>query len=253
MKTKIGIFDSGIGGTTVLKQCIKENPNFEYIYYSDSKNNPYGEKTPEEIIYISDDIVSKLIKKGCNIIIIACNTASAVASTYLREKYPNIHIIAIEPAIKQAYINTKDNEYCLIMATPQTVKSDKFKKLYNTYHKHNFYILPCEGLANLIELRDSKKIKEYLLTHLSQYKNKVTSVVLGCTHYSLIKEQIKETLGDITFYDGAEGVSHQLKKLIQNNNIEESNPKITWIDSSNQEEKINNLKKIMGGIYDKYY
>ena len=85
----IGIFDSGIGGITVLKEIIKIMPQENYIYYSDSKNNPYGDKTEEEVKKICDDIVQKLINKNCKAIVIACNTASAMAKDYLREKYKN--------------------------------------------------------------------------------------------------------------------------------------------------------------------
>lgn len=85
---KIGIFDSGIGGVTVLKEIIKILPEEDYIYYSDSKNNPYGDKTEEEIKQICDKIVKYLIEKNCKVIVIACNTASAIAVKYLREKYP---------------------------------------------------------------------------------------------------------------------------------------------------------------------
>lgn len=86
-KGNIGVFDSGIGGVTVLKEILKILPNENYIYYSDSKNNPYGDKTDKEILEICDDIVQKLLKQNCKVIVIACNTASAKAVSYLREKY----------------------------------------------------------------------------------------------------------------------------------------------------------------------
>lgn len=248
MKTKIGIFDSGIGGLTVLKECIKENPNYEYIYYSDSIHNPYGEKTKEEIKTISDNITAYLISKNCKIIIIACNTASLTSVDYLRNKYPNIIFLAIEPALKVAYLSIKDNENCLIMATPATINSEKFKKLYNEYNKNNFYKLPCEGLAHLIETENKQKIKEYLILHLSPYKNKVSNVVLGCTHYPIIKQEIIEVLGDITFYDGAQGLAKHLKQILKDNKIEKDNiTKITLIDSGKNKNKLN---KIWEAIYE---
>ena len=251
MKTKVGVFDSGIGGLTVLKECIKQNPNYEYIYYSDSIHNPYGEKTEEEVQRISDNITSFLISKKCKIIIIACNTASATSADYLRKKYPNISFIAIEPAIKPAYLNRNKKENCLVMATPITINSQKFNKLYKTYTNDHFYKIPCENLANLIETGDKKKIKDYLEYHLSKYKNKVSSVVLGCTHYPMIKKEIKEVLGNIDFYDGSKGVAKQLKKVIEENEIKkEKETKITWIDSSNKKEKINKLKKIWEDLYE---
>ena len=97
---KIGVFDSGIGGATVLKEIIKILPYENYIYYSDSKNNPYGDKTDEEVCKICDNIVKYLIGRGCETIVIACNTASAKAAQFLRDKYKKIIFVAIEPAYK---------------------------------------------------------------------------------------------------------------------------------------------------------
>ena len=100
---KIGIFDSGIGGVTVLKEILKILPNENYIYFSDSKNNPYGDKTDEQINYLCEKIVKLFIKENCKAIVIACNTASAKSAKYLREKYPNMKFIAIEPAYKMVH------------------------------------------------------------------------------------------------------------------------------------------------------
>lgn len=249
MKNKIGVFDSGLGGITVLKECVKKNPNYEYIYYSDSKNNPYGEKNPQDIISICDKITEYLINQGCKIIIIACNTASAISSTYLREKYPNIKFIAIEPAVKLAYNNTNNNDLCLIMATPGTLDSEKFKQLYDKYHKNNFYLLPCNGLAHLIETENKEKIIEYLNIHLTKYQNKISSVVLGCTHYPIIKDEIKSILGNITFYDGSIGVANYLQKIIKELDLRSNlETIITWIDSSKDKQKIERIKKIWEDI-----
>ena len=148
METNIGIFDSGIGGVTVLKECLNNNKNFNYYYYSDSIHNPYGEKSEEEVINYCDEIVKYFVDRDCHIIIIACNTASAMASLYLRNKYKNLHIIAIEPAIKLAYDNSILST--LVMATKGTFDSEKFKELFDKYHHKNFYLYSCVGLANLI-------------------------------------------------------------------------------------------------------
>ena len=195
-QTKIGFFDSGIGGVTVLRECLRLNPNFEYFYYSDSIHNPYGDKSQNEILSIIDSIVVQLIQKGCFIIVIACNTASAIGVSYLREKYPDIIFIAIEPAIKLAYSNNCGSG-TLIMATKGTMESEKFHSLYELYHCLDFYLLPCVGLANLIEHGDMKTLHQYLVKYLSSYKGRVSSVVLGCTHYPIIKDEIQEILGNV--------------------------------------------------------
>jgi len=246
MNNKIGIFDSGIGGITVLKECIKINPNFEYIYYSDSKNIPYGNKTKDELNEITNKIVEFLISECCSIIIIACNTASALCVENLREKYPKINFIAIEPAIKMA--SKLNNSGSLIMATKGTLDSDKFKKLYNQYKKDNFFLLPCENLANMIE-NDYKE--EFIITYLKKiltpFIGKVSSVILGCTHYPLIKDEIKSILNNVLFYDGSIGVAKQLNKVIKKIKLTSiKKTKITFYDSTNnlkKEERFRSLLK----------
>ena len=137
---KIGIFDSGIGGVTVLKEILKILPNENYIYYSDSKNNPYGDKNDEEIIKICDDIVNKFIQQKCKAIVIACNTASAKAVKYLREKYKEEIIIAIEPAYKMVHDFAYD-KCTLVMATKGTIESEKFHNLLRKYDNHQTFLL----------------------------------------------------------------------------------------------------------------
>ena len=227
----IGVFDSGIGGVTVMKELVKILPNEDYIYYSDTINNPYGDKTNEEIINISDNIVNKLINMGCKIIVIACNTASAISKEYLRNKY-NVPIIAIEPAYKSV-----NDESTLVMATKATINSDKFKILFNTYDNHNTILLSCSGLADLIEEGNNDKIINYLENKIGKYKG-VKNVVLGCTHYPLIKGEIAKVLGPVTFYDGSIGVAKHTKDVLEEKNLLNNNTgKITFIDSSNNKEK----------------
>lgn len=148
----IGIFDSGIGGVTVLKEIVKILPKENYIYYSDSINNPYGDKKTEDIIQIVDNIVEKLIKYECKIIVIACNTASARTVDFLRKKYKNMIFVAIEPAYKMVYDYAYD-EPTLVMATKGTIESEKFSLLFNKFNNHKTYLLQCLGLADIIEER----------------------------------------------------------------------------------------------------
>lgn len=235
MKTKIGIFDSGIGGVTVFKECLKMDYDFQYFYYSDSKHNPYGDRSSDDIINFCDVIVKKFIEKCCRIIIIACNTASAMAADYLRKKYKDIHFIAIEPAIKLAYDTSFDGT--LIMATKGTMDSKKFHQLYDKYHHSNFYLLSCSGLANLIEEDNIIEINKYLNNNLVSYRGKISNVVLGCTHYPLIKRYIRNVLGDVIFYDGAVGVAKRLHQIIVDNNYVGDGNSIVFVDSLNSKKK----------------
>ena len=236
MITKIGIFDSGIGGVTVLKKCLSLNPCFDYLYYSDSIHNPYGDKSKDVVIGYCQKIVDYLISKGCRIIIIACNTASAMAVDYLREFYSDIYFIAIEPAIKLAYDTNHDGT--LVMATKGTMDSQRFHELYGKYHHDSYYLISCIGLANLIEFGSDNEIRDYLLDHLSVYRGKVSNVVLGCTHYPIIKQQIKDVLGDVAFFDGSIGVAKQLRRIIKENHfVGNDDYKILFEDSTGSVEK----------------
>ena len=236
----IGIFDSGIGGVTVLREIIKILPNENYIYYSDSKNNPYGDKTKQEIINRCEEIFSFLLEKNCKTIVIACNTASAIAVNTLRERHKDIPIIAIEPAYKMVYDYAYDKE-TLVMATKGTIESERFNLLYNKYNNHKTKLLECVGLADVIEEGNEEKIKKYLEKNIGKYKGKVENVVLGCTHYPLIQKDIGQVLGNnITFFNGANRLAVHLKDvLIENNLINENveKGKIDFFDSSENEDK----------------
>ena len=173
----IGIFDSGIGGVTVLKEIMKIIPNEKFIYFSDSKNNPYGDKKDSEIKTRCDEITKFLIEKGCKSIVIACNTASARAASFLREKYKDIPIIAIEPAYKMVYDYAYEKT-TLVMATKGTIESEKFNLLYHKYNNYKTYILPCVGLADIIEEGNKEELIKYLNKNIGIYKGKVENVVL---------------------------------------------------------------------------
>ena len=176
-KRSIGVFDSGIGGVTVLKEIVKILPQENYIYYSDSKNNPYGDKTNKEILEICNNIVQFLIKKECKMIVIACNTASNKVVGDLRSEYPEIPFIAIEPAYKMVY-DYSYHKSTLVMATKGTIESEKFNLLYHKYDNHKTKLLSCVGLADIIEAGDKIKLKNYLQKTLGPYKGKIKNVVL---------------------------------------------------------------------------
>lgn len=246
---KIGIFDSGIGGVTVLKEIIKILPNEEYIYYSDSIHNPYGDKSDDEIIKICENIVIQLLEHNCKVIVIACNTASAKAAEYLRRKYIDKIFVAIEPAYKMVH-DFAYAEPTLVMATKATIESEKFNCLLKKYDNHKTFLLPCIGLADMIESQKEEEIEKYLKEHLQVYSNKVKNVVLGCTHYPLIKKQIKKILGDVTFFDGSARLAVHLKEILINNNLINTSTNkgnIQFVDSSKSMDKELRFYNILNG------
>ena len=227
----IGGLDSGLGGVTVLRELVKTVKNANFLYYCDSVNNPYGDKSSDEVYSIVKNIVDFLLDKGCVAIVIACNTASAICVKRLREEYPDTLFIAIEPAYKMVYDYNPEGK-TLVMATEGTIKSEKFLTLFNKYNNHKTILLPCKGLAELIEKGNEEKINQYLESNLSRYKD-IDNVVLGCTHYPLIKDNIRKVLGDVNFFDGSLGVSKELVRQLELRGIIFDNSNRTSFDFIN--------------------
>ena len=220
MNKKIGIFDSGIGGTTTLKEIVKLLPNEDIIYYKDSKNNPYGEKNDEELYNIVKNIVEYLIKEDVKLIVIACNTATTKCISKLRNNYKDMIFVGTEPAIKVACDNNFKN--ILVMATPATIASERTHELIlnNKKEFENITLLPCDGLANAIETNNQNKIDELLHKHLDKYKSdNIDAVVLGCTHYPLIKDKISKYFKNAKLIDGNMGVAKQVKYQLEIHNL----------------------------------
>ncbi len=226
MNYKIGIFDSGMGGFSILEELRKILPNETFLYYKDSKNNPYGEKTEEELFKITSGIVEYLRIRGCKMIIIACNTATIKCMKKLRHIYKKLIFVGTVPAIKIA--SDKGFQNTIVMATPATINSERISELIKNNKKENqkFYLLPCKGLADCIEVQNQERIEKLLFKLLSPYQTKqIDSIVLGCTHYSLIKDEISKILCHATLIDGSMGVAQEVKRQLKLNNLEKKGEK----------------------------
>ena len=218
--SKIGVFDSGIGGLTVLDELINIIPNEDYIFYADSKNNPYGEKSDEELYNITSKIVDYLKEKGCRIIVIACNTATTRCIKYLRDKYKDLIFIGTEPAIKLACDNDYNN--ILVMATPGTIKSERTNLLVlnNKKENENIFLEACYGLAHAIETEGTEDEEEIVASIYEKYKDaNIDAIVLGCTHYPYIKSLINKYFKDVPLLDGSNGVARETKRQLELNNL----------------------------------
>lgn len=218
----IGIFDSGIGGTSIWKEIVALLPNENTIYLSDSKNAPYGEKSKEEIISLSIKNTEFLIKKGCKIIVVACNTATTNAIKTLRQSY-NLPFIGIEPAIKPASLQSKTNVIG-ILATKGTLTSELFEKTSSTL-KDKTIIKEVVG-TGLVELIEDGKIESDETTLLLKkyinplLKENIDGLVLGCTHYPYLIPKIREIVGnDIQIIDSGEAVARQTKAILSQFNL----------------------------------
>ncbi len=248
----IAVMDSGIGGTTVLRELIKVMPNENYIYFGDSKNAPYGTKTVEEVRKLTTVNAEALIARGIKGMVIACNTATAAAAQHLRQMHPEIPIIGIEPAIKPAAL-AKENPVVLVMATPLTLKQEKFMTLLHKYTDvASIITLPCPGLAELIESGDfdSDNINGYLQRIFEPLnREKIDSIVLGCTHYPLIQDAIvKNFKKAVEIFYGGEGTARQTKRrLIERGTLSDSTDagKVEIINSLGTKEIIDCIKNIL--------
>ena len=216
----IGVFDSGIGGLSVLEELEKVLPNEDFYYYGDSINNPYGEKSDQELLEITSHIVDVLKEKGAKLIVIACNTATTRVMKKLREKYPETIFVGTVPAIKVACDHASKNT--LVMATEATTHSLRTEELIrdNKRKDQNIYLVSCPGLANAIETKNEEKIKNILQKTFLPYKDKnIDTIVLGCTHYPFIKKEILEEMPGVKLVDGSHGVSMETKRQLTENNL----------------------------------
>lgn len=209
---KIGLFDSGKGGTTILAAIKELLPQEKYYFIADSDNCPYGEKTDEELTEIVQKNVDELKDWGAEIVVIACNTATTRCIKMLREKYPELKFVGTEPAIKLAA--KSDAKKILVMATPGTVEAERTLQLVkeNRQNGQEIELLACPGLADAIEKNEGvTEVLDGLLANIDE----PDLVVLGCTHYSLIKDKIQKYFPQAKLIDGNDGVARRVRNLMK--------------------------------------
>ena len=245
----IGIFDSGIGGTSIWAEIHQLLPNEKTIYLADSKNAPYGQKSKSEIIALSCKNTELLLNMDCKLIVVACNTATTNAIQELRNKY-NVPFIGIEPAIKPAATHSQ-TQTIGILATQGTLNSELFNKNVERFHNTKIIEQVGHGLVPLIENGDinSPQMTALLTAYLSPMINaNIDYLVLGCSHYPYLIPQIKKILPPhIQIIDSGEAVARQTKNVLQEkvglSNLKNSAP----IFYTNAEAKV--LNDILGNQY----
>ena len=244
----IGIFDSGVGGTSIWKEIYQLLPSESTIYLADSKYAPYGEKTQKEILQLSIKNTEYLLSRGCKIIVVACNTATTNAIDYLRENY-KVPFIGIEPAIKPAVLNSQTGVVG-VLATRGTLASSLFTKTTALYAKNRKVIEQFgDGLVPLIEAGqiESKEIEALLQKYLTpMVKENIDYLVLGCTHYPYLIPQLKKILPNtVTIIDSGSAVAKQTQKVLQENLLlNNSNNKAVIEFYTNKEVEV--LKSLLG-------
>ena len=221
--TNIGVFDSGVGGLWILKHLQQEIPGYNYIFFGDQGHVPYGTKSLDEIRAYSEEITNFLIKKGCKIIVIACNTASGASLKYLRGKFPDILFVGMEPAIKKA-VETTVTGSVGVLATPATFSGELYNSVVERFAQGvEIYKDTCLGLVEQIEKgefesKETRSILEHALKPMLE--NGIDTVVLGCTHYPFVIPLIKEIVGnEINVIDPTPAIVRQVGYVLTENNL----------------------------------
>ncbi|SFC88521.1 glutamate racemase [Butyrivibrio sp. YAB3001] len=214
---KIGIFDSGIGGLSVLHEAYHRIPGQEYIFYADVDHVPYGLKTPQQITEFAIENTEFLIEKGAQALVVACNTATSVAIKELRNRF-DIPILGMEPAVKPAVEGTEDKRI-MVIATPVTIREDKLKDLlHRVDEEHRVDLLPMPKLVEFAENEefDSNEVVDYITEQFSRFdKSEYSALVLGCTHFNYFKPIFREICGKETLLiDGNYGTIHHLADVL---------------------------------------
>ena len=213
----IAVFDSGLGGISVLRALVQRLPGEDFLYFGDSANAPYGVRPVAEVRRLTQDVIGRLYDRGIKAAVIACNTATSAAIGPLRAAFPDIPVIGIEPALKPAVAH---HRRVLVLATPLTLREEKFVALmHQCAGCAEIVPLPCPELVEFVERGelDSPALTAYLARQLGPYAGRVDAAVLGCTHFPFARRAIRAALGgNVTLYDGSDGTAREtLRQLVR--------------------------------------
>ena len=210
----MGVFDSGIGGLSVLRECAARLAHENFVYLADKANMPYGTKSEADIKAAALNCADILVGMNCKAIVIACNTATETAIDYIRDMFKGVPVVGLEPAVKPC-LRELESGYGVALVTEATSRSERFKKLVKE-SGGRIVVAPQPRLAKLIEESDDKSaLRPYVEKMLEPYRD-AEAVALGCSHYSFISDMIKDFYGGkIKIYDGASGAAARLAYILQ--------------------------------------
>jgi glutamate racemase len=219
----VGVFDSGVGGLSVLQSLRAEMPTVRFIYVADSAHAPYGERSSEQVSLRAQRITEALIHDhGIDALVVACNTATAHAIKALRERHPGTPIVGVEPALRPAAAMSRSG-HVGVLATRGTVQSERFARLLrevqaSASHPVRFSVQACDGLADSIERQDTvttRRLCEQAVASLRQQAPDLDTVVLGCTHYPFAGDVLRDVLGpDVKLVDTGEAVARRTRAVL---------------------------------------
>ena len=215
----IGVFDSGLGGISVLRACTALLPQEDFLFFGDSANAPYGEKDLAQVQALTLAGIDHLLAQGVKAVVVACNTATSAAIALLRSRHPGLPIIGIEPAVKPA-AQARDSSQVIVMATPLTIHEDKYQRLAAAFcHQADVISLPCKGLAEMVDQGrwEGEALDAYLQELFLPFRYcNVDYIVLGCTHYPFVRRAIRKNFGrPVEIIDGSDGTARQLRRQLE--------------------------------------
>lgn len=229
----IAVFDSGLGGISVLRELVKLMPQEKYLYYGDSANAPYGDRSTAQVRELTITAAEKLLSRGVKALVVACNTATAVAINDLRSRHPDTIIIGIEPAVKVAADRCRDG-HIGVMATPVTLREEKFNQLLERFPQLQVSPISAPELVGMIEQSAADDaVEAYLRPILEPFAGKLDAVVLGCTHYPFAARVIGKILGnDVQLLDGGVGTAKNTRRRLQEEGLLSEGPGQVQIENS---------------------
>ena len=242
----IGVFDSGVGGISVLAEMERMLPHEDFVYFGDTLHAPYGTKPEAEVLGYVRGVMAHLAARDVKAVVIACNTATSVAAARLREEL-TLPIIGMEPALKPAAEHRRGGAI-LVLATPMTLRLPKFQALYARYGE-GAEPLPCPGLMDLVEQEDFARAEAYLKELLRPYDLlRVDAVVLGCTHYVFLRPVLRRLLPETTLIlDGNAGTARQLARVLNERGLlrETGAGSITLETSGNADAVLPQMRRLL--------
>ena len=246
MKDRIGVLDSGVGGVSVLRKAVQLLPNENFIFYGDNANAPYGPRSLDEIVMLSERAVAHLMEQEIKALVFACNTITAAYAATLR-RTAQIPVIGMEPAVKPASL-ARGSGNVLALATKATLALDKFSQLMELYGEG---VIPVEGkgLVEIVEsgLGDSPAADAVLQAIFEPYLGmQIDGIVLGCTHYPFLRRRIERFFPDAAIFDGRDGTVRQLRRRLEECGLltQQTTPGTVEFQSSGGPEKLELMKKL---------
>ena len=222
LEAPIGVFDSGLGGISVLRELFRLMPHENYLYYGDSAHAPYGNRSLEEIRELSLVVADYLMSRGVKAIVVACNTATSACVRLLRSEHPELPIVGLEPALKPAALAHPGGTIA-VMATDMTLKQPKFLSMFKKY-KNQAHIVPVPATELVAYVERGELYSPALKKTIEQIlKRSITirpdAIVLGCTHFPFVRKAIEEVAEQSEVFDGSEGAARYCRTLLQERNL----------------------------------